>query len=55
MRVFEDSHYFNAGSGSILNKKGEMECDAMIMNGKTLNTGICIDIIYTSSQKELPN
>jgi isoaspartyl peptidase/L-asparaginase-like protein (Ntn-hydrolase superfamily) len=29
-----------------LNNDGEVECDAMIMDGHTLNTGICIDNIH---------
>ena len=37
--VLEDSTYFNAGCGSFLNEDGEIECDAMIMDGNTLNTG----------------
>ena len=37
--VFEGSEYFNAGVGSALNNFGEVECDAMIMDGKRINTG----------------
>ena len=37
--LLEDSEYFNAGYGSLLNVKGEVECDAMIMDGFTLDTG----------------
>ena len=38
--VLEDNDYFNAGVGSLLNTDGEVECDAMIMDGETLNIGI---------------
>ena len=37
--ILEDDHNFNAGFGSLLNVNGEVECDAMIMDGFTLNTG----------------
>ena len=43
--LLEKERYFNAGVGSLLNKEGEAECDAMIMDGKTLDTGkICKSI-----------
>ncbi|XP_046858180.1 isoaspartyl peptidase/L-asparaginase-like [Xenia sp. Carnegie-2017] len=35
----EDLYYFNCGYGSLLNNDEEIECDAMIMDGTTLNTG----------------
>jgi L-asparaginase / beta-aspartyl-peptidase len=35
----EDHHLFNAGRGSALNNKGEIEMDASIMDGKTLKAG----------------
>jgi beta-aspartyl-peptidase (threonine type) len=38
--VFEESDFFNAGRGSALNCHGEVECDALIMDGNTMNTGI---------------
>ncbi len=37
--VFENNEYFNAGRGSYLNCNGEVECDAMIMEGHTLKNG----------------
>ena len=40
VRLLEDSKYFNAGHGSLLNNDGEVECDAMIMDGHTMETGI---------------
>lgn len=37
--VLEDSPYFNAGRGSVLNELGEVEMDAAIMDGKTIRAG----------------
>ena len=42
VRVFEDNPCFNAGHGSYLNCEREVECDAMIMEGHTLNSGAVI-------------
>ena len=39
MISMEDNHYFNCGHGAVLNEIGKVECDAMIMNGSTLNSG----------------
>lgn len=39
MRVMEDDPVFDAGLGSVLNCVGEIELDAMIMDGATLNLG----------------
>ena len=39
IRVLEESEYFSAGRGSLLNTKDQVECDAMIMDGNTLNYG----------------
>ncbi|XP_075454175.1 isoaspartyl peptidase/L-asparaginase isoform X1 [Ascaphus truei] len=37
--VMEDDSNFNAGYGSVLNEEGEVEMDAIIMDGKNLATG----------------
>ena len=42
VRILEDSKYFNAGLGSLTNNSGEVECDAMIMDGNTMKTGISL-------------
>jgi beta-aspartyl-peptidase (threonine type) len=39
VRVLEDDPTFDAGHGSFLNRKNEVEMDAMIMSGATLNNG----------------
>ena len=39
VRVMEDDPTFNAGRGSHLNAAGEVELDALIMDGATLNAG----------------
>nr|ACO51606.1 L-asparaginase [Aquarana catesbeiana] len=37
--VLEDNPLFNAGHGSVLNEEGEVEMDAIIMDGKDLSSG----------------
>ena len=49
VRVLEDNKDFNAGRGSLLNRDGEVECDAMIMEGHTLNNGSIIYLQFTYS------
>ncbi|KAK3608610.1 hypothetical protein CHS0354_042608 [Potamilus streckersoni] len=39
VRVLEDDVCFDAGTGSVLNSKGEVEMDAIIMDGETLKAG----------------
>ena len=39
IRIFEQHGHFNAGRGSCLNTSGEVECDAMIMDGNNMKTG----------------
>lgn len=40
----EDNPNFNAGHGSVLNELNQVECDAMIMEGTTLNSGLRIKL-----------
>jgi len=43
----EDDACFNAGHGSKLNTRGEVEMDAMMMDGKGLHYGkISLDIAF---------
>lgn len=39
IKLMEDNPLFNAGKGSVLNMKGEVENDASIMDGSTLKAG----------------
>ena len=39
IRVLEDDETFNAGFGSVVNHHGDVECDAAIMDGSTLDVG----------------
>ncbi len=39
VKNLEDNDLFNAGRGSALNNKGEIEMDAAIMNGRDLSAG----------------
>jgi beta-aspartyl-peptidase (threonine type) len=39
VKSLEDNYLFNAGRGSALNRKGEVEMDASIMDGKTRTSG----------------
>lgn len=39
IQVLENSSLFNAGFGSVLTRTGKIECDAAIMDGKTLKAG----------------
>jgi beta-aspartyl-peptidase (threonine type) len=39
VKCMEDNQTFDAGVGSVLNADGEIELDAAIMDGKTLNAG----------------
>ncbi|MGA0607259.1 isoaspartyl peptidase/L-asparaginase family protein [Phenylobacterium sp. VNQ135] len=43
VRAMEDDPTFNAGRGSKTNAEGEVECDASIMDGETLELGaVCV-------------
>ncbi|XP_030627058.1 isoaspartyl peptidase/L-asparaginase isoform X2 [Chanos chanos] len=37
--LLEDNPAYNAGRGSVLNVKGEVEMDALVMDGRTLGSG----------------
>lgn len=39
VRVLEDDPLFNAGNGAALNRAGRVECDAAVMDGRTLRIG----------------
>jgi beta-aspartyl-peptidase (threonine type) len=39
VRVLEDDPAFDAGTGSVLNADGVVECDALVMDGQWLTTG----------------
>ncbi|CAL9687995.1 unnamed protein product [Knipowitschia caucasica] len=39
VKCLEDNTVFNAGHGAVLNSEGEVELDAIIMDGKTLGSG----------------
>lgn len=39
VKILEDNPLFNAGRGSALNCRGEVEMDASIMNGENLDAG----------------
>ena len=39
INILEDSPLFNAGHGAVLNHEGDVELDASIMEGRTLNAG----------------
>lgn len=52
VNVMELDEYFNAGYGSVLTLEGNVECDASIMCGRTLNFGaisLVQDILYPIS------
>jgi beta-aspartyl-peptidase (threonine type) len=44
VKVMEDDPNFDAGVGSFINRIGEVEMDAMIMDGRTLNSGAVASI-----------
>ncbi|HEY8589072.1 MAG TPA: isoaspartyl peptidase/L-asparaginase family protein [Naasia sp.] len=39
IRVLEDDPTFNAGTGAVRNAEGDVECDAAVMDGATLDVG----------------
>lgn len=44
VRALEDNPTFDAGRGSVLNAQGEIELDAIIMDGQTLDLGAVIAV-----------
>lgn len=45
VECMEDDEAFNAGRGSVLNLKGEIEMEALIMEGKDMKAGReCFDV-----------
>jgi L-asparaginase / beta-aspartyl-peptidase len=44
VNVMERDEYFNAGYGSVLTSEGNVEMDASIMCGRTLNFG-CVSLL----------
>lgn len=49
VKVLEDNPHFNAGKGSCLNCRGEVEMDASIMDGKTLKAGAVSMVRYVKN------
>ena len=47
VRVLEDLPVFDAGTGSVLNAKGDVECDALIVDGNSLRSGGVIGVNCT--------
>lgn len=39
IRVLEDAPVFDAGTGSVLNASGDVECDALLVDGDSLRSG----------------
>ncbi len=44
--TMEDDTLFNAGRGAVLNRKGGVELDASVMDGKTLNAGAVASVSH---------
>lgn len=44
VRVLEDAPAFDAGRGSVLNSRGEIEMDAIIMDGRNLDLGAVVAV-----------
>ncbi len=47
--VLEDDSTFDAGRGAVLNSAGEIELDAIIMDGSNLDVGAVIGVKYVSN------
>ena len=60
VRELENNPIFNAGHGSIMNRSGDVEMDAMIMEGATLSIGsvACVQTVsnpVTLARKVMEN
>lgn len=55
VKCLEDDPTFDAGTGAFLNEKGEVELDAMLMNGKDLSLGAVIAVKDIKNPVELAN
>ena len=53
--LMEDSPLFNAGHGAVFNHEGNIELDASIMEGRTLNAGAVAAITQIKSPIKLAN
>jgi beta-aspartyl-peptidase (threonine type) len=53
VKIFENDPLFNAGKGAYLTEKGEVETDAGIMDGKTLQLGAVSGIKHIKNPVEL--
>jgi L-asparaginase / beta-aspartyl-peptidase len=51
--TLEDNPGFNAGTGSVLTRDGHTECDAGIMNGKTLEAGAIAGVEHIKNPIQL--
>nr|XP_020472688.1 isoaspartyl peptidase/L-asparaginase [Monopterus albus]XP_020472689.1 isoaspartyl peptidase/L-asparaginase [Monopterus albus]XP_020472690.1 isoaspartyl peptidase/L-asparaginase [Monopterus albus] len=49
----EKNPTFNAGCGSVLNAKGDVEMDALVMDGKTLSSGAVSAVRYIANPIQL--
>ncbi|MCA8830441.1 isoaspartyl peptidase/L-asparaginase family protein [Hymenobacter pini] len=49
VRSLEDNEHFNAGRGCSLNKQGEVQMDAAIMDGRTLRAGAVDTVRYVKN------
>ena len=53
VRTMEDNPLFNAGIGAVLNRDGEAELDASIMDGKTLRAGAVANLKHIKNPIDL--
>ena len=52
-QVLEDDPVFDAGRGSVLNHSGQVEMDAMVMDGANLDTGAVAGVSCVRNPVEL--